>query len=220
MPPLGIPDRFRVGVIRVATLESSAFNELVEALKRSPECKNLRELTAWIKDETPLLNESDRIAIIQALVPMVRVQQNANVSSQKFADDVWDSLLATEPKATDGLDAEESKRRIASLIDQKSLDLASYRIGDAKREVERNFCKVKVMTDLRPAFRSTDDFTEMAIIHNFQIGYHDGRGKHKEFYVALDAADLEKLKRAIALAEERSSTLERVLVKSGVQLHK
>ncbi len=149
---------------------------------------------------------------------MFRVQQDANVRVQDFVDDVWESL-ASGPE-----DVDESlfKERIAKLLALPALDLASSRIMDIRTEVERYFCKAKVFTDLRPAFRRDDNEapTEMAVVHNFQIGYHDGMGRHQEFYIALDGDDLDKLKRAITQAQKRAQSLANLLDKSNVRLYK
>jgi len=222
VPPLKVPERFRNGIVRVAELGQIEFEQLISALQKAPACQDTRELLAWIKDETPLLTESDRVAIISAIVPMLRVQRNADVSAQAFARDVWDSLASAIPKAMSSLEKDLVITRVSLLIEQSSLDVASARINDVKREVERNFCKVRILTDLRPAYKkdSDDAPSDMAVIHNFQIGYHDGMSNHNEFYLSLDGRDLELLKKAIAEAEARASILERTLEKSGIRIHR
>lgn len=216
LPSLNVPERLRAGIVRVAQLPEVGFEQLLNALKTAPKCKDTRELLSWIGDETPAISESDRDAIIRSLVPMFLVQRRAEVSASKFASDVWDSV------AVPGIDREVFVSRISLLIEESALDLASARIGDVKQEVERNFCKARILTDLRPAFgKDSDELpADMAIIHNLQIGYHDGMGKHREVYISLDAPDLENLKKAILEAEARAKTLERLLEKSGVNLHR
>ena len=218
MPALKVPDRFRLGIVRVAELPQEGFDQLLAALKKAPACKDTRELLAWIGDETPAIAEADRESIIRSIVPMFRVQRNADVSPADFASDVWEGV----GPVTAGADRDLFVSRIALLIKESALDLASSRIGDVKQEVERNFCKVRILTDLRAAFPQDSEElpSDMAVIHNLQVGYHDGMGKHHEFYVCLDGPDLNKLKTAIAEAEKRARTLERLLEKSGVRLHR
>ena len=45
-------------------------------------------------------------------------------------------------------------------------------------------------------------------------------GKHREFYISLDANDLNSLKKAIAETEKKVQTLEKMLAKSNVSLHR
>lgn len=223
MPPLRVPERFRAGILRAAKLPQEKFDELLAAVSKAPRCKDTRELVLWITDETPSLSESDRKEIIYSIVPMFRVQRNSDVSPAVFAQDVWGGVIDDAPKAElEGVDRTAFIARISTLVEQSSLDLASSRISDAKREVERNFCKVRVFTDLRPTFTKDLDEppSDIAVIHHFQIGYHDSMADHQEFYISLDAGDLEKLKKAIVEAEKKAQTLETMLQKDGVRLHK
>ena len=223
MPPLRVPERFRAGLLHIAQLPQEGFEQLLSALKRAPACKDSRELLAWIGDETPAIGVEDRRQIITALISLFRVQQNSGVPPQNFANDVWDSLESLVLKTTlADIDRGAFQSRTVQLIEQSSLDIASMRITDVKTEVERNFCAIRIFPDLRSAFRGSADElpTEMAVIHNFQIGYHDGMGEHKEFYISLDQGDLDKLKKAIAEAEKRADALERLLDRSAVRLHR
>lgn len=218
VPALRVPERFRTGIVRVVGLSQEGFDQLLAALKKAPACRDIRELLTWITDETPSINKADRESIIQSIVPMFRVQRNADVSPANFASDVWDGL----EEAAAGKDRALFVERIELLIKESAFDLASSRIWDVKSEVERNFCKIRIMTDLRPAFsRNPEEVpSDLAVIHNLQIGYHDGMAQHHEFYISLDAADLESLKCAIAEAEKRAETLERMLGTNGIRLHK
>lgn len=222
MPPLKVPEQYRAGIVRTAMLSKAAFDQLISALRSAPACKDQRELLTWIGSETALIAEVDRQAIIGSIVPMFRVQRNAEVSASDFAVDVWNSFVTNAPKDVESIERQDFISRITLLIEQSSLDLASSRVSDVKREVERNFCKIRILTDLRPAFKQNleDPPTDMAIIHNFQIGYHDGMANHKEFYVSLDHEDLQKLKKAISDAESKSKALEDALGKTGIRLHK
>lgn len=222
MAILKVPDRYRKGIVRTATLAQVDFDSLISALQRAPSCKDTRELLAWIGDETPSIAAGDRRSIIDAIVSMFRVQRGAKVAVPTFVRDVWDSIAETSPDLVRELDRQVFVERIGTLIEQSSLDLTSSRVDDARREVERSFCKVLVSTDLRPAFKGDLEISpqDMAVLYNFQIGFHDGMSKHKEFYVSLDGEDLGKLKQAIADAEKKVDTLERTLEAAGIRLHR
>ena len=222
LPSLRVPERYRAGILRISGLSQEGFDQLLSALGKAPSSKDSRELTAWIGDETPAIKEDDRRQIITALVSLFRVQRNSGVSPQVFVKDVWESLEAVAPNALTNIDRNTFESRTIQLIGQSALDVASIRISDVKQEVERNFCAIRIFPDLRPAFKqdANEIPTEMAVIHNLQIGYHDGMGEHKEFYISLDQSDLEKLKKAIEETEKRAQSLERLLEKSGVRLHR
>ncbi len=221
VPPLKVPERFRSGIIRIAELPQTGFDQLISALEKAPRFKDIRELQTWISDVSAI-SEADRKEIISAVIPMFRVQRNAEVTPDKFSTDIWESLREFAPASVAGIDRDVFLARIPRLLAQPSLEPMSSRISDVKGEVERNFCKIRVLTDLRAAFGEDVDETpsDMAVIHNFQIGYHDGMGEHHEFYISLDANDLESLKKAITRAEKKAATLERLADKAGVRIHR
>ena len=85
-------------------------------------------------------------------------------------------------------------------------------------ENDRIFCGARILSDIRPVFTdSLESASAAVIIHNLQIGFHDsGTGVHKEFYVALDNQDIQKLKEIILRAEKKTQALKAILNKSSV----
>lgn len=222
LPPLTIPTRHRPGIIRFAELPEEAYTHLLAAIARAPECRDSKQLASWLADETPEISGPAREEIISSIASMYRVQKSSGVPPEEFAQDVWQALIEKEPDLDKQLDRYSFKERIAAIPKLETLDTAHSRVMEIKREVERNFCKVKVITDLRPAFRSDASIppTEMAIIHNLQIGYHDGMGKHHEFYVSLDGIELAELKLAVIEAQLKAEVLANMLSSANVTLHK
>ena len=203
-------------------LSDESYQQLLIALTNAPECRTRQELLAWLKDETKLIPTKNREQIICALSPMLRVQRSAKVTTQRFAQDVWNSLTENSPQLAKGVDGEVFQRRIADLLKQNSLDLASSRVSAARTDVEKLFCKVRAFTDLRPVFREdvSSPVTEMVILHNFQFGYHDGMGKHHEFYLTLDTSDLRALKEVVSEAEKRAEILTELMKPTSISMHK
>ena len=209
--------------IRITELSSqTGFDQLIAALEKAPTFETT-EKNFW-RGSAMFLRSMNLIVleIVTAIVPMFRVQRNAKVTPREVLDaDVWDSLQANMHLPQSQISTGTfSWREYRVCWNKKYWTSPVRRIGDVKFEVERNFCKVRVLTDLRPAFwgrcRRNSDMN-FAVIHNFQIGYHDGMGKHHEFYLSLDAGDLEKLKVAITRAEKKAAALERLAEKAGVQ---
>lgn len=219
---LNVPERYRNGIVQVAKLSEDGYSQLLAALKKAPEFSTRKELLAWLKGETPATAAAAIYQIIIALSSMLRVQRGAKVSRDDFAQDVWDSLAEDAPESIGGLDGKVLRERIAELLANNSLDIASSRVNHIRSEVERSFCGVHVFTDLRPVFRDEEKesrVTELVAIHNFQIAYHDGMGKHHEFYLSLDAEDLKTLKKAIIDAENKTKTLQELLKPVSVSFH-
>ena len=153
MPPLKIPERFRYGILEIGRLKKKVYEELNMALDSAPRLQDKRELSTWLQDETGSLDSASREKVLSALVSMYRVRRNSRVSSERFAEDVWDSLVNDAPDFTAAVEADDFKGRLVDLLNHDSLDLPSARLSDVRGEVERSFCKVRVLTDLRPRFQ-------------------------------------------------------------------
>lgn len=220
MASLKVPERYIEGIVKVAQLSEEGFDEFLRALKKAPEFRDVAELSAWIADETPKISSSDRIKILKAITPMFRVQRAADVSPSTFAADIWSSISEDVPDRVNSLDDRLLISRIKQLMELGSLDLINMKIMELKSELERGFCKVRILTDLRPVFKGNIEEmpSTMVILHTLQIGYHDGMGDHKEFYVTLDESDIEALSEALDRASKKAGTLKRLAEKSEFTL--
>lgn len=221
MPPLKVPERYRAAIVKLAHLNEESFAQLFHALSEAPtNCQTIPELSKWISNETRSISDQDRRKIIDALASMCRVQKNAGVSTAKFANDVWSSLEREAPQLVRDVSDETLKSRVASLLEIPVLSLPSVKALDLKGEVERSFCSVRILTDLRPAFSDDPEVepSSMVLLHTLQLGFHDDRGKHREFYISMDAEDISKLKSAVERAEKKEETLRSALAAKGVKI--
>jgi hypothetical protein len=215
---LVVPARFQGGLLKVGQLSEEAYSQLFESLKRAPELSSSAELVAWMTDEVPAIASNDLKSMLVALASTARVQRNAEAELAKFAVDVWQSLLKTNPSDVKNLDGGSFRKRMASLIGLSSLELTSYKAASLRREVDKSFCRSKIFTDLRSVFKDKVDDAPavMVLIHNLQIGYHDVSGEHRNFYVSLDTAELDKLKQTIDRARKKAKVLESALKTANI----
>ena len=90
---------------------------------------------------------------------------------------------------------------------------------DVITEHKHTYCTARILSDIRPIFSRKAESAEAAVIvHNLQIGYHDGgSGEHKEFYVTLDTDDIIALKDGLKRADKKTLVLESILKHSSVQ---
>ncbi len=81
---------------------------------------------------------------------------------------------------------------------------------DLQTDDERTFCRARILTDLRPVFGTNieDGPKGMVIIHLLKLGFHQASERHHdEFYVALDADDLQTLKKVVERAQSKAKIL-------------
>jgi hypothetical protein len=110
--------------------------------------------------------------------------------------------------------------RVVKIAGAKRIELMEEKIRSLQAEVEREYCCGRILTDVRAAF-SEDPSTPpkaMTILHTLRIGYINDVAEHREFYVALENADLVDLKDQIERALAKSETLEALLAKADCRL--
>ncbi len=79
--------------------------------------------------------------------------------------------------------------------------------SDIVYQNERNYYRARILTDLRPVFGDSPDSPPKAFVaqHTLKIGYSI-RGEFRNFFIALDSSDLDRLKEVVdrAIRKDRS----------------
>jgi hypothetical protein len=217
LPRLTIPERFRSGIAALGALSDETFSKLLGAMEEGLSGDDEDALGSHLESRISSLSKEEAIKLGLAIASLQGLDARSHVPSSTLAADVWDALVADSPKLTQGLSEKALKSRVGAVVDSKTIHITSAKAAELHTEVERSFCNVRILTDIRPIF--TEDASEtprgMTVLHNMQVGYHDDTGRHKEFYVTLDDDDLEDLKQAIERAEKKKKVLEGMFGKSG-----
>lgn len=102
--------------------------------------------------------------------------------------------------------------KLVSLLSVKPLNVSAKAI-DLQTEDERVFCDARILTDLRPVFGSDSAATPegLTIVHILKLGYDQGGERHRDFYVALNADDLQTLRKVIDRAEAKAKSLKNAI---------
>jgi hypothetical protein len=218
---LTIPERYRSGVARLAAMSDEAFNALLKASKSGVAADNASKLVPKLAEKSEALREqSDLSKIVGAAASMQSIFQSTSVSPKQFAQDVVEALADDAPTLAKKTNSKVLSARIIKIVEGKQIDLTDQKIRSLKLEVERAFCCVRILTDVRAAFTAdpTVPPAGMMILNTLRIGYLDDQHEHREFYLAMDSDDLSKLRNAINRALMKSKTLEALLAKADCRL--
>jgi hypothetical protein len=85
---------------------------------------------------------------------------------------------------------------------------------------ENLYCDAKILTDIRPIFgrTATKEPVAVSVVHTLKLEYHHGGSQDAdELFVALDADDLQELRRVLQRAEDKQATLEAVIKRTGIR---
>ena len=86
------------------------------------------------------------------------------------------------------------------------------KVEQLKSDHQAIFYDAKILSDIRPLFDNPDEPPIGAVIsHTLKIVFHESGGDHKELYLALDAEDLEVLKKIAKRAESKLASIQSLI---------
>jgi hypothetical protein len=216
MPTLTIPEAALPDLRNIADADQQFFDSLIAAIKETGPTLTGGQFERKIAERITPPDKTTLNAILRTSFFFYNLKEKAEVSAKELGE-----AVATSPIVANSSEfSEENRKRLQDrLVLLLSLDHSlgvTSKAVDVMTEHERTFCSARIISDIRPVF--TDDPEEASgavVIHNLQIGYHQG-GEHHECYFALDSDDISELKKVIDRAEKKTVALVSILRKSGV----
>jgi hypothetical protein len=219
---LTIPQRYRSGVALLAAMSNEAFDALLKASKSGLIADDASDLVSALGKKFEVLRKQSKLSeIIAAAASMQGIFHRSLVTPEQFAQDVVEALTDDAPDLAKKTDSSILSARIIKLARGKHIDITEQKIKSLQMEVERSFCCVRILTDVRAAFTADPTVapTGMTILNTLRIGYLDDQAEHREFYLGMDSDDLSNLKKTIDRALKKSKTLEALLAKAKCRLY-
>lgn len=207
-----IPANFRRGFARIKKLSAGDFDAILMALETSGLNGGLKELTSAVAQKVPTHLRQDVETILRSVFSLsvfladqeTPLSENlANLSSAMQSSGDPELLLTDAEKP-------EFEARLTKLLGVRSVRM-SAKVQSLRLEYLNTFHDAMILTDMRPVFDKPEERpVGFALSYTLKVTYHEA-GEHKEFYVMLDAADLEIMKKALERAEIKAASLKSVL---------
>ena len=207
-----VPAGYRLGFSKIKRLRPADFEAVATALENSPMVGGLKELASAVLQQVPSLKRNDIELILRSLFSLsvfladeeTPLSENlSSLSSAMQATGNTDLALSEDEKV-------EFERRLDRLLRINAVSVAA-KVQRLRLDYSNIFEDAKILTDVRPIFDKPENRPiGCAIAHVLRITYHEGGG-HKEFYVALDADDIQSVKKVLERAEAKASSLKSVL---------
>jgi len=212
VPQFYIPESFRPALARIAALSDAEVEQLQVALSSATPTLKIEDIVAHVqavlKTDIPGL-----LDIVQTLSSMNNARVGADLSPQEFAHNVAVHFPSRKDKPTDLVALE---RKLTLLLSVEPL-VISAKAFDVQHEYDKLFITARIITDTRTVFNQTGtEAVGAMIVHNLNIKYSEN-GQFKEVFIALDDADITKLRRILDRAEAKTVVLEKLIEKTGVR---
>jgi hypothetical protein len=204
---LAIPKDDREGLATLREMPESAFSSFLLAIETNP--RSVPTVQGVDPDEAAQARES--------LDTMYGIRAYHDVPFEQFIDDVCEFLR--EHKELDDRTEPQFRDRLSRLLNIDALIVAA-KATVLRQENERNFCRVRIMTDARPVYANgpSEPPAAMVITHMMKLSYHEGAGGHlSDFYIAFGTEELAEIRDALNRAEEKAKSLRNTFASAHVK---
>jgi hypothetical protein len=217
MVSIRVPKQHQNALAKILSLPEDGFQTLIGDLKSAPLAFDLRATLTKAVKSTGAFSSNDAHLVAGALRSLYLARANTELSETDFIDGLVKAI--NESLSEELVQAVESneqiKQRLIQIFEAETLALVA-KAGSVMTDYQNTFFKARVLTDIRPVFGEVPEATQaMMIVHNLKIHYHQGE-EHRDFYVALDAKDIQKMIDALERAKGKAEALKSILANTNV----
>lgn len=220
---LSIPARHRAALSSIQSLSDDSVRQIRAMLdqaqaamgravtKKAGDSMDPDEIVTALQTSGAQVPIKNLTEVLEAVFSLYVVKSRRDISPDQFVSDVCDAMERIEPaQRIERRDRDEYARKLLTLLNANSFAVVTKAI-DLATEDERTFCQARILTDLRPVFGENvqDGPKAMVVVHLLKLDFHQqGNARdHGEFYVSLNAAELNELKQVIERAEAKAKSL-------------
>ncbi len=215
---LTIPERHKSVIQKLFAMSEESRGAVLKALEKAPPASSPSVLAESIRSEAKL-DEGTSKNLIRFFTGMYWAKDIRDAPLPDFVDRVCDAIQAFRDDKLSPADGDWSRfkeflKKVLSCED--SLGVAA-KAQDIMHEHEHTYCEARVLTDIRPVFKSKVEARPAAgvIIHALRLRYHEGQ-ELREFFIALDSEDVADLLRVLRRAQAKEDSLKRLLAESAI----
>ncbi len=199
-------------VARILKLSASDFGEILSALESARPALSIEHLAAEVSKALPK-KFKDADEIVHALDNMNRVRLRADRTIEQFVREIAPAV-ETKAKSATPFDRAKFVERVSALLSAEAL-LISARASDLQHHYDRVFVSARVVSDVRTVFdQEGNEIQGSMIVHNLNVTYSQ-EGEFKDFFVAMDNADIVKLRKIFDRADAKTTVLEGLIERAG-----
>jgi hypothetical protein len=219
MSTLDIPDEYVDGTNLLLQMNDEIGKKFIEALSESQPTLYIENLVESVSQQLKdALTSSDVEDMMDALLALYGVRDSLGIETSEFIKNLEEAVLESEsfPDISKN-NLQISKPLIMELLDlDEPLSIAS-KAFNVLLDHERIFLGSKILTDIRPIFsnRKVESPVSAVIVHMLKVDYREG-SERKEFFVALDTSDINKLENVLRRAKLKEKAIQPLLKRADV----
>lgn len=209
-----IPDEYRPGLEKLVLCEDKFIEKLFEAVKQSPPTFHIEDIVSFAIKEYKI-DAIDSLEILNSLVSLYFLRETEQLSTEEMIDKI--SELLQEKSSFSEQQIHYFKKRLSVFLEiNEPLEIISKGF-DLKIEYENIFSKSRILTDMRPIFKSKIQagIGGAIITHTLRLNFQT-LSDSKEFFVNLSSGDIDTLISQLEEAKEKEQELKKLLKTSAI----
>jgi hypothetical protein len=216
---LRVPDQYVGGLAKFLRLPDESADKLLAALEQAPVSPEPKDILKEKLSALSTVLESDVNDIADMIMSLYFVCAHSDESPSDLASEITQAI---NESPSENLKLPDEIRpgiqsRLTRLLSVDSFAV-SVKAQSYLYEYDNVFSTAHISTDIRPIFGVNPEQPPKVATLNHMMNihyYHDG--KHKELYLALDAADLDSLRSVLDRAALKAEALKQVLDAAGLE---
>jgi len=212
MAVFNVPPQYVAPLKAFAALPPRTAGRLAKAVEELAPFTPMPRIVAAFRKALPKTAKDVRpLLVITALTSLVA--ERGDRALEKLAED-----LASSPDLEIERERQAAVARVFARLLKAPAVVNFGKADDVITDHARVFSRARILTDIRPVFESDASETPSAavIVEMLHIDFWNREGAGGSFYVALDHADLIKLKAVIDRGLRKTETLKNVLRSAGL----
>jgi hypothetical protein len=217
---LEIPKQARKGLALLIKSDDREVGAFFDALENAKPHLKMQEFVAQVAEESGQPYESVR-EMIGAIEGLYLFMERDEATVESVADAAASAVIATGDPS---LKMEEPvlarfRNRLRQALSYPETVGVMAKALDVVSEQGRTYCNARVLTDIRPVFpvHCEDAPSAYAIVHSLKIRFHEAND-HADFFVVLDAEDVQELIGMLERAQRKENTLRNLLNRQGLSV--
>lgn len=217
---LRIPKESYGGFAKLLQLTPEQLHEFLAALRSTVPTFSTARFSARVADSVSFAADDVR-EMVDVLTSLHYIRAEMDLALEDFVDVVCDALADVEddaiPKPNDG-DWQGVRNRLTLVLGVETLGVVA-KANVLWFQQDHSFADTQILTDLRPVFGPNPEEAPAAamIVHQLRIEYIEGLAR-KEFFVAMNVADLQRLRATLDRAERKEESMRSLLKAASVPL--
>lgn len=204
---LKIPDRYAATLAELVRLTPEELAALLGVIREEQPTLALTDLIESIADRLSI-DRKRMSQVVRSLADLQTVREGFGLSVNDFVSELHSALEATGKEDLHPRDwAAFESAIMEALAGENALSISS-KAQNLLSDYQRVYCSGRILTDFRPVFKSNieKEPAVFVIVHTLKVIYHENE-EHREFFISLDCADLERLNVLIERALKKEGSL-------------